>query len=210
MNGVEDSFTEEVDAILAIQDKSTLKSKLTTLLKENHELKERVKELEDTLDGGEIYMIDSVPEEESNDRNQSRHDQNGGLATCDGFLSIFDSPKDQKEEKSKGGGTCWNCGGSHGLRDCKEERNHARINANREEFMKSKKTNTSSRYFKNAEFDVDVQPGLPNVKLQRALGLGDDQLPSYIYRMRELGYPPGEVFKNFYVKLISNDFTKKR
>ena len=64
MNGVEDSFTEEVDSILAIQDKSTLKSKLTTLLKENHELKERVKELEDTLDGGEIYMIDSVPEEE--------------------------------------------------------------------------------------------------------------------------------------------------
>ena len=194
INGVDDGFTEEVDSILAIQDKSMLKSKLTTLLKENHELKERVKELEDTLDGGEIYMIDSIPEEESNERtsSHSRSDQNGSLATCDG-LSIFDEPKDQ--EKSKGGGNCWNCGGNcSNWRDCPLERNHARINAKREEFMKSKKTMTSSRYFKGTEFDVDgVQPGLPNERLQRALGLGDDQLPSYIYRMRELGYPPGEL-----------------
>ena len=33
--------------------------------------------------------------------------------------------------------------------------------------------------------------GLPSAQLRQALGLQDDQLPSYIYRMRELGHPPG-------------------
>ena len=36
-----------------------------------------------------------------------------------------------------------------------------------------------------------VTSGLPSAQLRTALGLNDDQLPSYIYRMRELGLPPG-------------------
>ena len=33
--------------------------------------------------------------------------------------------------------------------------------------------------------------GLPSPQLRAALGLSDDQLPAYIYRMRDLGLPPG-------------------
>lgn len=36
-----------------------------------------------------------------------------------------------------------------------------------------------------------LAPGLPSKRLSKALGLQEDQIPSYIYRMRELGYPPG-------------------
>lgn len=34
-------------------------------------------------------------------------------------------------------------------------------------------------------------PGMPSQKLREAMGLEDNQLPEYIYRMRVLGYPPG-------------------
>ena len=36
-----------------------------------------------------------------------------------------------------------------------------------------------------------LKPGLPSRNLQEALGLRENQLPPYIYRMREVGYPPG-------------------
>ena len=36
-----------------------------------------------------------------------------------------------------------------------------------------------------------LSPGLPSAKLTEALGLRRDELPRYIYKMRELGYPPG-------------------
>lgn len=34
-------------------------------------------------------------------------------------------------------------------------------------------------------------PGVISDKLREALGIGKDQLPPYIYRMRSIGYPPG-------------------
>ena len=50
----------------------------------------------------------------------------------------------------------------------------------------------------NVRYHVDeaqkfehLKPGLPSEKLRRAMGLKQDQLPSYIYRMRSIGYPPG-------------------
>ena len=85
-------------------------------------------------------------------------------------MSIFEDPTSKDDEKPKSNrNACWNCGGSHGLRDCKEVKNYAKINAAREEFQKSKKV-SSSRYFKESGLDVDVQPGLPSEKLQAALG----------------------------------------
>ena len=50
----------------------------------------------------------------------------------------------------------------------------------------------------NTRYHVDepqrfghLKPGLPSKKLRKALGLHDDQIPAYIYKMRNLGYPPG-------------------
>ena len=35
------------------------------------------------------------------------------------------------------------------------------------------------------------ETGLPSKKLSEALGLRRDYLPAYIYKLREMGYPPG-------------------
>ena len=169
---------DQVNELIRIQDKNVLKEKLLELLEENRKLKERVFELEDTLDGGSIYMIDCDPDNEKEEASNKNEENitNGSnidtsLATCDGYVSIFEDPTSKDDEKPKSNrNACWNCGGSHGLRDCKEVKNYAKINAAREEFQKSKKV-SSSRYFKESGLDVDVQPGLPSEKLQAALGM---------------------------------------
>ena len=51
-----------------------------------------------------------------------------------------------------------------------------------------------SRYHTDEEQKFPhVQPGKISDRLRKAMGLRPDQAPPYIYRMRELGYPPGWV-----------------
>lgn len=38
---------------------------------------------------------------------------------------------------------------------------------------------------------ADIKPGQCSKSLRRALGINDKQLPAFIYKMRQLGYPPG-------------------
>lgn len=47
------------------------------------------------------------------------------------------------------------------------------------------------RYFEELAADKKCQPGVVSSELKQALGLHDDKLPIWIYRMRLLGYPPG-------------------
>ncbi|KFB50337.1 AGAP005070-PA-like protein [Anopheles sinensis] len=82
---------------------------------------------------------------------------------------------------------CWNCGGEHGLKDCKEPRNYTRIRQKKEEFQK-----------KNDRYHVDLEqkyghfvPGQLSNELRDALGLGSRDLPLHVYKMRKYGYPPG-------------------
>jgi zinc finger CCHC domain-containing protein 8 len=37
----------------------------------------------------------------------------------------------------------------------------------------------------------DIRPGNPSPELRKALGIKNNELPSYVYKMRENGYPPG-------------------
>ena len=175
MSKTHSQIVEEVDNLLKIEDEIVLKEKLVKIIEENDKLKSRIIELESSLDDGQTYVIetDISPESPSTEiensnrnGNTSDHDNN----TIDG-LNIFENPKEENK-KSSGNGSCWNCGGScASFRDCPEPKNHARINAKREEFMKSKKT-SSSRYFLGAEMDGsgNIQPGLPSEKLRKALG----------------------------------------
>ena len=174
MSKTHTQIVEEVDDLLEIENKILLKEKLVKILEENDKLKTRIIELESSLDDEQIYVIetDISPEspsgiEISKNGNTSDHDDSN---TIDG-LNIFENPKEENK-KSAGNSSCWNCGGScASFRDCPEPKNHARINAKREEFMKSKKT-SSSRYFLGAEMDGsgNIQPGLPSEKLRKALG----------------------------------------
>ncbi|XP_001506640.2 zinc finger CCHC domain-containing protein 8 isoform X2 [Ornithorhynchus anatinus] len=93
---------------------------------------------------------------------------------------------------------CFNCGSEdHQIKDCPMPRNPARISEKRKEFMEAcgeaNNQNYQQRY--HAE-EVEerfgrFKPGIISEELQDALGVSDKNLPPFIYRMRQLGYPPG-------------------
>uniref|UniRef100_A0A2A4J6M4 PSP proline-rich domain-containing protein n=1 Tax=Heliothis virescens TaxID=7102 RepID=A0A2A4J6M4_HELVI len=86
------------------------------------------------------------------------------------------------------GPSCFNCDGSHQLRDCTLPRDHARI-AEKRKAMNSLRV---GRYHIEDEQKYGhLIPGRISGQLRHALGLKRNELPIHIYRMRLLGYPPG-------------------
>ncbi|XP_004690858.1 PREDICTED: zinc finger CCHC domain-containing protein 8 isoform X1 [Condylura cristata] len=93
---------------------------------------------------------------------------------------------------------CFNCGSEeHQIKDCPMPRNAARISEKRKEYMdacgETNNQNFQQRY--HAE-EVEerfgrFKPGVISEELQDALGVTEKSLPPFIYRMRQLGYPPG-------------------
>ncbi|XP_055511675.1 zinc finger CCHC domain-containing protein 8 [Leucoraja erinacea] len=89
---------------------------------------------------------------------------------------------------------CFNCGlTEHQLKDCPKPRDLARINEKRKEFMtmSSDSPHSGSQQRYHAERFEKFQPGVISAELKEALGITDETLPPFIYRMRQLGYPPG-------------------
>ncbi|XP_069816973.1 zinc finger CCHC domain-containing protein 8 [Dendropsophus ebraccatus] len=93
---------------------------------------------------------------------------------------------------------CFNCGSEeHQLKDCPKPRDIVHIGMKRKEFMdscaESGNQNYQQRYHVEevAERFGKFKPGIISEELQEALGISDRHLPPFIYRMRELGYPPG-------------------
>uniref|UniRef100_A0A8C0KVY0 Zinc finger CCHC domain-containing protein 8 n=1 Tax=Canis lupus dingo TaxID=286419 RepID=A0A8C0KVY0_CANLU len=93
---------------------------------------------------------------------------------------------------------CFNCGSEeHQMKDCPMPRNAARISEKRKEYMDAC-SETNSQNFQQRYHAEEVEerfgrfkPGVISEELQDALGLTDKSLPPFIYRMRQLGYPPG-------------------
>ncbi|XP_051888373.1 zinc finger CCHC domain-containing protein 8 [Pristis pectinata] len=89
---------------------------------------------------------------------------------------------------------CFNCGSTeHQLKDCPKPRDLARISEKRKEFnaMASDSPHSGSQQRYHAERFEKFKPGVISVELKEALGMTDEDLPPFIYRMRQLGYPPG-------------------
>ncbi|XP_065548603.1 zinc finger CCHC domain-containing protein 8 isoform X2 [Lathamus discolor] len=94
--------------------------------------------------------------------------------------------------------TCFNCGlEDHQMKDCPKPRNPARISEKRKEYMEAC-GESSSQIFQQRYHEEEVEerfgkfkPGVISGELQDALGVTDKSLPPFIYRMRQLGYPPG-------------------
>ncbi|XP_054466807.1 zinc finger CCHC domain-containing protein 8 [Anoplopoma fimbria] len=91
---------------------------------------------------------------------------------------------------------CFNCGVSgHQLRDCPKPKDMAAINERRKEFNQNSNQSMQSnqRYHADEveERFAKYKPGVMSEELLTALGLDDNTLPPLIYRMRQLGYPPG-------------------
>ncbi|XP_071776474.1 zinc finger CCHC domain-containing protein 8 [Centroberyx gerrardi] len=91
---------------------------------------------------------------------------------------------------------CFNCGASgHQLRDCPKPKDMAQINERRKEFSQNNNQTIQSgqRYHADEveERFAKYKPGIMSEELLTALGVGVNTLPPLIYRMRQLGYPPG-------------------
>ncbi|XP_029998985.1 zinc finger CCHC domain-containing protein 8 [Sphaeramia orbicularis] len=91
---------------------------------------------------------------------------------------------------------CFNCGSAtHQLRDCPKPKDMAAINERRKEFTQNSNQAIQSNQRYHAE-EVEerfakYKPGIMSEELLAALGVDGTTLPPLIYRMRQLGYPPG-------------------
>ncbi|KAM8759601.1 zinc finger CCHC domain-containing protein 8 [Acanthopagrus schlegelii] len=91
---------------------------------------------------------------------------------------------------------CFNCGsGGHQLRDCPKPKDMAAINERRKEFNQNNNQamQSNQRYHADEveERFAKYKPGVMSDELLSALGIDSNTLPPLIYRMRQLGYPPG-------------------
>jgi len=93
---------------------------------------------------------------------------------------------------------CFNClASSHGVRDCPVPQNDERIAIHRDFFnSQSLQSNeqmnlTSNRYTNDLDTKTNrgFVPGKISDELRQALGLKSNQLPPFVYIMRDLGYP---------------------
>jgi len=185
---------EQVNDLVEIRKKDILKRNLMNIVRENLELKQKVKELEARLQDQTsnddsynlLFRIDNDGDEEDTD--------NVDIRPADHGLILTDSqPQEEEEvvEKKKGGGNkCFNCLGDHMIADCPQPRNPREIQKNKREFQ-NKSMNAPRYHVDEKQRFGHFKPGLPSDKLRDALRLRSDQVPEYIYRMRDLGYPPG-------------------
>ncbi|KAM4051485.1 zinc finger CCHC domain-containing protein 8 [Anomaloglossus baeobatrachus] len=116
-----------------------------------------------------------------------------------GQILSLDGEEVQVQVKSKRPKPCcFNCGSEeHQMKDCPKPRDLAHISMKRKEFndacAESGNQNYQQRYHVEevAERFGKYKPGIISEELQEALGISDRHLPPFIYRMRQLGYPPG-------------------
>ncbi|XP_063708371.1 zinc finger CCHC domain-containing protein 8 homolog [Culicoides brevitarsis] len=98
--------------------------------------------------------------------------------------------KDLNDAAPPGAGrnACFNCGNDdHSVRECPEPRDGKRISKARQSLSKK-----VERYHLNVDQKYDAfKPGVISDELRAALGLRSRELPIHIYKMRQLGYPPG-------------------
>lgn len=99
------------------------------------------------------------------------------------------TPVKEEANKRQNAGSCFNCGGGHGLASCPEPKNFQRINENRQIFMSRKMQSKKRYHFERDQFSGSTAGHLSD-SLRKAMGLEANQLPRFIYHMRKFGYPP--------------------
>uniref|UniRef100_A0A0E0A9Y9 CCHC-type domain-containing protein n=1 Tax=Oryza glumipatula TaxID=40148 RepID=A0A0E0A9Y9_9ORYZ len=106
-------------------------------------------------------------------------------------------PSNTESRADKDDSRCFNCGSySHALKECPKPRDNAAINnARKQHNMKRNQSNVNrgqNRYYQKTpgKFD-DLRPGILGPETRECLGIGENDPPPWLHRMRELGYPPG-------------------
>ena len=113
------------------------------------------------------------------------------------YFSVLPCDQETPRVKIRQSRACFNCGNfGHNVQECPEPQDYVRINENRKEFRNkfSSPVNLKARYHvdeSSVKRFEGYKPGTISENLREALGLGKEDLPLYIYRMRYHGYPPG-------------------
>ncbi|VDO40638.1 unnamed protein product [Onchocerca flexuosa] len=110
---------------------------------------------------------------------------------------VVPSPSEEKKE-SAFKISCFNCAGEHTLQQCDIPLNQRRIAANRAAHFNNKRS-AQERYTTVDDTasagTCNTRPGEISDALREALGIGPNDIPEWIYRMRRRGfidgYPPG-------------------
>uniref|UniRef100_UPI00358F0ECB zinc finger CCHC domain-containing protein 8 isoform X4 n=1 Tax=Myxine glutinosa TaxID=7769 RepID=UPI00358F0ECB len=132
--------------------------------------------------------------------NNPAHDDNWKLPKYNQvFPSILTGDDKVQQVKAKRPKPCcFNCRSEHHqLKDCPKPRDLVKIGQSRREFLVHSGENYRSsgpqvRYHvENSQVFEHFKPGIYSSDLQEALGMVENHLPPFIYRMRQLGYPPG-------------------
>ncbi|GFU26795.1 zinc finger CCHC domain-containing protein 8 [Nephila pilipes] len=95
-------------------------------------------------------------------------------------------PEEETAEEKVQTMQCFNCLGCHHMKDCPEKIDRLKVAANKKDLLME----NTARYHEE-ERKNSVKPGTLSFTARQALGLKDNQLPPYIYKMRVIGYPPG-------------------
>lgn len=134
---------------------------------------------------GDVFMIDTLPTDKVHKSEVPSY-----KSVTEALKKMNASKKDatnDANDKPKSGG-CWNCGGDHNMRECKEPVNRENIARGKQMFHRTK----TERYHLDAEQKfAHFLPGTISDNLREGLGLRKRELPLYIYKMRLYGYPPG-------------------
>ncbi|KAG9450062.1 hypothetical protein H6P81_010027 [Aristolochia fimbriata] len=95
---------------------------------------------------------------------------------------------------------CFNCGSyNHSLKECPKPRDNVAVNnARKQHNLKRNPTlgpRCPTRYYQNSpggKFD-GLKPGVLGAETRQCLGIGENDPPPWLNRMREIGYPPGYI-----------------
>jgi len=197
----EKEITEIAEDFVVMKNKDVLKRNLMILVRENFQLKKRVKRLESRVKcsaGGKrlnmTFQIDTEGKEDAICPEDNEHtiSYNSAATTSNDILGCVIPESPVPETSSSSRNKCWNCEGDHTLAECKEPKDQRKISKNRKEFQAANAQSQTSRYHEESDQKFGhLAPGLPSKALLAALGVQPSHLPPYIYRLRELGYPPG-------------------
>jgi zinc finger CCHC domain-containing protein 8 len=139
-------------------------------------------------DDSDLYMVDTHPTIKD-DLEVPTYSQK--------FGEILQKAEDSAETNQNDGTSspaCFNCQGSHNLRDCPLPIDQSVVSKNRREFCAKfgfARNKTSRYHLEDGNRFAEFVPGQISAKLRKALGLPGYRLPRHIYKMRTLGYPPG-------------------
>jgi len=189
-DGDQKEITEIVEDLMTIQNKDVLRRNLVTLVTENITLKKQRKQLQTDLEtrkeaANYSFQIDC-------DGAEDEVETECEVVSGDGVVLGREVKAEEPGTPVRMGSSCFNCGEGHILSECSQPRDQRRIAKNRREFQANNNSLSSARYHEDEPQKFGhLTPGLPSSKLREALGLRTEELPRYLYRMRELGYPPG-------------------